>query len=72
MTSIICNKCIFYLGYELQFTDGMRIRKEIENLALDTERGKELDLDAQARPRLKVCHPYVPVPDSAEPNAHAE
>ncbi|HZB79746.1 MAG TPA: hypothetical protein VE264_00545 [Nitrososphaera sp.] len=45
-------------------------KKEIEAAGLDTERVKELELDEQPRPCRKVCHPYTPVPDSAEPSAH--
>lgn len=45
-------------------------KKEIEEPGLDTELAKELELDEQPRPCRKMCAPYTPVPNKAEPSTH--
>jgi hypothetical protein len=48
----------------------MRYKSKINQLNLDSEAAKELDLDDQARPTRKLESPAVPATDSATTLTH--
>lgn len=48
----------------------MRYKSKINQLNLDSEAAKELDLDEQARPARKLESPAVPITDSTTTLTH--
>ena len=45
-------------------------KKEIQELGLDPEEAKELELNEQAKPTRKESPPATPIPDNAEPSTN--
>ena len=48
----------------------MSDKKEIQQLGLDTEEAKDLELDEQPKPTRKVSHPSTPISNKDEPSIH--
>jgi hypothetical protein len=46
------------------------IKKEIQELGLETEKAKELELDEKPKPTRKVSHPATPISNKEEPSTH--